>query len=120
MDHLESAPEAGFAYSALRSAMETWTDARFNDAVRALVGSRVVWIGYVEEVTESSSGEFEVLIDMDPPSDSLSVGDVRFKVPREIALSLWRDQEVTFTGLLESVRNVLGTCQITLEPAKMV
>lgn len=56
---------------------------------------------------------------MDPPEESLSVWDVEFDVPKALALRLSKDQRLRFSGQIESVMNVLGSCAIQLEDASV-
>jgi hypothetical protein len=47
------------------------------------------------------------------------VQDVQFDIPEELALQLEKDQQVTFSGTIVSVMNILGSCQVTLKDASV-
>jgi hypothetical protein len=45
------------------------------------------------------------------------VPDITFDVPENQALQLRKDDRVTFSGTIDSVTNILGSCQIRLSDA---
>ena len=94
------------------------TDAQWEVLKKSLAGKYVnSWSGWVEEVNEKLFGGYELLVDMDPPNEPLSVQDVTFDIPDDIALKLQKDQPVVFSGIISSVGWVLGSCQISLDEA---
>lgn len=107
-------PESAPPFSTIRTQMEGMTEAQFKQYARTLKGKQVHWTGWVEDVNETLLGDYEVWVDMDAPDELFSVQDVTFKVPADVALSLRRDQKITFTGTVDSVLNVLESTQITL------
>ena len=91
------------------------TEAQFKGYARSLVGKRVKWSGYVDDVDEGFLGGFEVWVDMDSPNDPVSVQDVYFDIDRSKALNLRRDSKITIEGDIESVIGLLGvTAQVNL------
>jgi len=109
-----STPEPAPSYATIRAQMEGMTEAQFKQYARSLKGKRVQWTGWVEDVNETLFGNYEVWVDMDAPDELFSVQDVTFDVPADVALSLRRDQKITFTGIIDSALNVLESTQITL------
>lgn len=95
--------------------MNVMTEAQFNQRSDELKGQRVEWSGWVEDVNEKLLGGYELWVDMDDPSILISVQDVQFDIPDELALQLQKDQRVDFTGTIRSIINLLGSTQVTLE-----
>lgn len=96
------------------------TEAQFNALARSLEGRRVRWRGWVEDVNEKALGGYELWIDMDRPSDAMSVQDVTFDVPADLALSYRKDSRVSFEGTIDEVMNVLGSLQVELKDARVL
>ncbi len=109
-----STPEPAPSYATIRAQMEGMTEAQFKQYARSLKGKQVHWTGWVEDVNETLFGNYEVWVDMDAPDELLSVQDVTFDVPADVALSLRLNQKITFTGIIDSALNVLESTQITL------
>ncbi len=102
----------------LRANAEEMTDAQWKAYARTLRGRRVEgWTGWVEDVREGFFGGYEVWIDLEPPDVWMSVQDVYFDVPREVALLLKKDQRVVFSGTVDFVDRTLGAVQIKLKEA---
>ena len=57
---------------------------------------------------------------MDSPGQVVSVQDVTLSVSEGIALQLQKDQRVQVVGIIDSVSNILGSCQINLEDGATV
>jgi hypothetical protein len=112
----ESVPLSSVTYEEIRNAMKSMTNAQFKAYVSTLEGKKIQWIGFVEDVKEN----YELWIDMDSPSVLLSVQDVTFKIPKALALSLRKDQKIEFEGIISSVFEVLGSCQVSLKSAKVI
>ncbi|MBF0234822.1 MAG: hypothetical protein HQK65_17555 [Desulfamplus sp.] len=74
------------------------------------------------EIKEAWTGGYKITIDMDSPIDPLSGYDVdAFKISKETALALNKDQLVTFTGIIDSVLTILGTSvTVSLEDAELL
>ena len=113
-------PLSSVTYTEIRNSMKSMTDAQFKAYVRSLEGKRIRWTGYVENVLETSSAQYKLLVDMDAPSVLLSVYDVSFEVPNSVALSLKKDEQVEFEGTISSVSNVFGVCDVSLKQAKVI
>jgi hypothetical protein len=103
------------AFTVIRGNMNKMTDVQFKQYAASLKGQSVSWVGWVEEVTGKVFGGFECLVDMDPPSADFSVQDVTFSVSKEIAPQLIKNKSIQFTGTIESVLRVLGSCQVSLK-----
>ena len=95
--------------------MNKMTEAQWKEYARGLKGASVSWSGWVEDVNEKFFGGYELWVDMDAPDVIMSVQDVTFNIPDDLALKLRKDQRVTFTGTIKSVMNVLGSCSVILE-----
>lgn len=104
-------PIADLAYTEIREKQQALTDAQWKAYVKPLIGLRIQWTGYVEEVKENG----ELRIDMDPPSESFSTSDVYFRVPKEDVLEYDKDQELIFQGDIKSVTVFLTAVTVTLE-----
>ena len=104
-------------YYQIRSNMEKMTEVQFSSYTKGLIGQKVTWTGYVSEVSEGWFGGYKVLIDMDPPT-SLSVQDITIEIPESIAMKFTKNKKVTFTGVIESIIEVLSTCQVSLKNVK--
>lgn len=99
----------------IRNAMRTKTDAQWKVYTRSLKGKAIRWDGWVDNTKEKFFGGYEVLIDMDSPKEIFSVFDVDFDIPESIALRLEKDQRIRFTGKIDYIMNVLGSCQVGLK-----
>ncbi len=109
------------AFEAAREAIVGMTEAQFKQMASQLEGKNIVsWSGWVENVNVKTFGGYEVWIDMDSPDSLLSVQDVTFDVPEQLALSLSKDNPINFSGEIESVSNVLGSLQIRLKNAAVL
>jgi len=104
-----------FQFAEIRNNMNRMTEAQWKKYARSLKGKTISWSGWVEDVNEKFFGGYELWVDMDPPNVAMSVQDVTFEIPDELALKLRKDQRVVFTGTIKSVMNVLGSCSVTLE-----
>ena len=92
------------------------TEAQWKAYLPTLEGQQVVkWQGWVVEVDAKSGGRYELWVDMDSPDDPFSTQDVYFPVPEDIALTINKDQEVVFSGIIESVTEFMGSISFRLE-----
>jgi len=107
------------SYYHLRDRMKSMTEAQWKDYARSIRGQRVQWSGWVEDVNEKFLGGYELWIDMDPPGQ-LSVSDVEFDIPADVALRLKKDQEVVFRGTIRSALDTLGVCSVHLADAEVI
>ncbi len=87
---------------------------------KSLEGKKIRWNGWVEEVEEKLFGGYKVLIDMDSPNDIASVQDITFEVPKEQAISLKKEEMITFEGKISSILNILTSLQVSLDNARIV
>lgn len=107
-------------FNTIRNTMNGMTDVQWNEYSNTLIGRQVVnWHGWIEEVTTSVGGFPTVNIDMDPPSEMFSVQDVYFELPSDQAMKLFKDQEVVFSGRIDFLYNLIGSCQIQLVDASI-
>ena len=105
-------------YEEIRSEVESMTEAQWKAYLPALEGNLVVgWTGWVVEVDVKRGGRYELQVDMDSPDDTFSFSpqDVYFDIPEEIALELDLGEEVTFSGIIASATEFLGSVSLTLE-----
>lgn len=109
------------SFASIRHQMRSdLTEAQFKALARGLEGRRVRWRGWVEDVNEKALGGYELWIDMDSPSDAISVQDVTFDVPADLALSYRKDSRVSFEGTIDNIMNVLGSLQVELKDASVL
>lgn len=71
------------SFMEIRQNKQAMTDIQWEDYSKSLEEKRIQWTGYVEDVTKQIFGGYKVLVDMDPPSDTLSVQDLYFPIPKE-------------------------------------
>lgn len=103
-------------FGVTRNAIVDMTEAQFKLVADQLKGKSISnWSGWVENVNVKTFGGNEVWIDMDSPDTLMSVQDVTFDVPDDLALSLSKDAPIVFSGEIESVTNILGSLQIQLK-----
>lgn len=103
-------------FKEIRSEMEIMTDAQWMKYTEQLKGTRVAnWTGWIEDVNEKTFGGYELWIDMDSPDAVLSLYEISFDIPEDLALGFRKDQAVTFSGRIESIRKgIFGECRIQL------
>ena len=93
-----------------------YTDAKWNAYEKSLVGKKVTnRSGTVVDVNEKVFGGYEIWIDMDDPSNSLSIQDVYYPCSQEEAFKFNKGDRIEFSGVIESVVDLLGYPQITLQ-----
>lgn len=113
------APVETIEYGVIRGSFESMTDAQFKAFAKQQEGKFLVGRGYIEDVREKLFGGYEVWIDMDAPSEIVSVQEISFGVDEAAALALRKDQVVGFSGRIKSIMKVLGKEQITLEDVQL-
>jgi hypothetical protein len=102
-------------FEEIRSSVQSMTEAQWKKYLDELEGQRVEnWTGWVEDVDVSGS-RYELWVDMDSPDELISVQDVYFAVPEDIALELEKDQVVMFSGQIERASEFLGGVSLHLE-----
>ncbi len=108
------------SFEEIRAQHEVMTEAQWKNYRTQIEGCQAVaWRGWVEEVT-GNPGRYRVRVDMDSPDEFLSVSDVNFAVPDDVALALQKDQPLTFTGQIETAIDFVGSLDITLEHATIL
>jgi hypothetical protein len=96
-------------YSVIVENKNAMTDVQWEKFFDELEGQKVVeWQGWVVEVVEESGGKYEIWIDMDSPDDIFSTQDVKFEISEQYAFVLLKDQEITFSGVINRVSDFLG------------
>jgi len=108
------------SFADIKYNMNHMTELQFKEYVKSLEGKTIRWNGWVEEVEEKLFGGYRVLIDMDSPSDIASVQDITFEVSKEQAVSLKKDEMITFEGKISSILNILTSLQVSLDNARIV
>ena len=112
------AVDATISFASMRQQMRgNLTEAQFKAVARGLEGRRIRWRGWVEDVNEKMFGGYELWVDMDSPNVTISVQDVTFDIPDNLALSLRKDAPVRFEGTIRSVTNVMGSLSVRLTDA---
>lgn len=112
------AVDATISFASIRQQMrEGLTEAQFKAVARGLEGRRIRWRGWVEDVNEKMFGGYELWVDMDSPNVIISVQDVIFDIPENLALSLRKNAPVRFEGTIRSVMNVIGSLSVQLTSA---
>ena len=115
-----SEPVESISFADIKYNMNQMTELQFKEYVKSLEDKKIRWNGWVEEVEEKLFGGYKVLIDMDSPNDIASVQDITFEVPKEQAISLKKDEMITFEGKISSILNILTSLQVSLDNAKIV
>lgn len=96
------------------------TDAQFQLFAREQEGKIMNASGYIEDVRETFGRDYEVWIDMDHPSVSMSTQDVMFRVSTNDAMRVNKDQYISFSGEIHSITSILGKALIRLENTKIL
>lgn len=113
--------DSTLSFRSIRNQMrDEMTEAQFKALARALESRRVRWRGWVEDVNEKMLGGYELWVDMDSPAESMSVQDVTFDIPQDLALALRKDSRVVFEGTIASIQNIMGSLQIRLKDARIL
>jgi hypothetical protein len=101
----------------LRKKGNEFTDLQYDAYVDSIRDTRVRWTGWIDEVDENQDGCF-ACIDMDAPGVGFSNFDIFLDtVPEEVALSLTKDQRVTFTADITGV--VQSIAQMAFDVGKL-
>lgn len=110
------AREEAPSYETIAANCEAMTDAKWNIYSETLVGKKITnWSGTVTEVNETLFGDYEIWIDMDDPDEILSVQDVYYPCSKESALKFDKGDGITFSGVIKSVSDLLGSVSIRLK-----
>jgi hypothetical protein len=95
--------------------MKQMTEAQWSVYVDELKGTRASnWVGWIEEISQNASGGYIVKVDLDSPDIVLSTYNVTFDIVDEGEPLLQKDQQIVFSGTIESVANILGGLQVRL------
>lgn len=111
-------PISNINYFQIRKYMENKTELQFDEYAKTLIGHRIKWHGWIENVDSKIFGGYVTYIDMDAPN-SISIQDVSFDVSQKLALSLQKGKKITFTGDIETIDDILTSCQVTLTNVKI-
>ena len=102
------------SFEEIRQNHETMTEAQWKMYRTEIEGTQaIVWRGWVDEVT-GKPGRFKLQVDMDAP-DAFSVAEISFLVADDVALDFKIDQEVTFTGEIDTATDFLGLLSIEMK-----
>jgi hypothetical protein len=98
--------------------MGEMSELEWTEYTRSLRGTMTEnWSGWVISVGQTLPDQYEIQIDMDPPGTPQSSYDVSYRTPNSQAMALQPGQALTFSGLIESVQNLMGSPQITITDA---
>jgi RNA polymerase subunit RPABC4/transcription elongation factor Spt4 len=110
-----AAPVTAPSYWQIEENMKQMTEAQWSVYVDEIEGTRASnWVGWIEQVSENASGGYEVKVDLDSPGVVLSTYNVIFDIVDEERPPLQKNQQIVFTGTIESVANILGGLQVRL------
>ena len=102
------------SFEVIRQQHETMTEAQWKVYRTEIEGTQaIVWRGWVDEVT-GNPGRFKMHVDMDAP-DEFSVDEISFLVSDIVALDFQLDQEVTFTGEIDTATDFMGLLKIEMK-----
>ena len=103
------------SYWQIEESMKQMTEAQWSVYVDEIEGTRASnWVGWIEEVSENAPGGYKVKVDLDSPDIVLSTYNVIFDIVDEEKAPLQKNQQIIFTGTIESVANILGGLQVRL------
>jgi hypothetical protein len=88
--------------------IKAMTSAQFDAFMNPLLGSRVYWKGWVNDVEAAVAGQCKVLINMDNPANGYSCYDVVIYLPDYKAMKLKLKEPITFNGKIEKVSKFIG------------
>ena len=103
------------SFEEIESQVKSMTEAQWKAYLPTLKGLRVVdWSGWVTDVDKGLFGDFTLWLDMDPPG-SFSIQDIYIPIPESIALEFQKEQQVTISGIIDHVSELLGSISVTFE-----
>jgi hypothetical protein len=112
-------PAIAPSYWEIEENLKTMAETEWDGYVDEIEGTWASnWIGWVEDVHKTASGGYELRIDVDAPDVVFSGRNVTFDISDEMASQVKKDQQITFSGRIESVTNFLGSLQIRLQDAE--
>jgi len=104
-------PPDSLDYKTICTRDQAMTDAQWNEYLKRYDGRKVTWTGWVNDVYKSSEG-YTLYVTFDPPGELFRAPDVQFPITNELGLKLNKDQRITFSGTLGSIKSFLGSCSI--------
>lgn len=114
----EALEQGNITFEKFRSVFDGFTDVQFKQLRGELVGKKVTWSGYVDDVKEKWFSGFAVQVDMDPPETFLSVYEVTLAVGSDMedfVGTLTKGKQIKFRGRITSIRKLLGKLIINIE-----
>ena len=93
------------------------TEAKWKNFKDPIKGTQAFqWSGRIYDVERNEfSGKYWVRIDMDTTDGLINISEVSFVVPEETALSYEKGQQLTFSGRIDDIIDIMGTLEITIE-----
>lgn len=109
-------------YSEVRAIADAATDVQWDVYSASLKGKFVInWTGWVDDVSEKMFvGGYQMLIDMDSPSELFSLYDVTFDISNSQALKFSKNSQIIFSGKIKRAYKMLGTLTIELTDVGVV
>lgn len=108
------------SFEEIEEKVKGMTEAQWKNYLPTLKGLRIEnWTGRVVDVDKGLLGGYTLWVDMDPPG-AISVQDIYIPISDEIALEFQKGQQVTFSGIIESATEILGSVNINLEKGSLV
>jgi len=112
----QALPISDLDFFTIRNDAEKMTDAQWAKYAEDVTGKRVHWKGYIENIEEGG----KVWLDMDSPTEVISVQDVYLNVPEEDALKYNKDQAIEFEATIDRIDKILGSMSIDFEDLKII
>ncbi len=89
-------PITNLSYSEIRNKQKNLTGIQWDEYEKSIMGKRVQWQGFIDEIKPDITGANIVWIEMDNPPDAIS--DVFFEYPEEKSLDYSKGQPIEFQG----------------------
>ncbi|MBN1981480.1 MAG: zinc ribbon domain-containing protein [Chitinivibrionales bacterium] len=115
--HTQSEEVSRISFTTIRANTLDMTEAQFNIYTKSLVGTRVVWSGWVDDVDEKLLGGYRLLVDMDGPSSPLRIKDVTIPIADTIATKFNKNERITFEATIDRISRSTSSCLIDLSNA---
>ncbi|MBM4047085.1 MAG: hypothetical protein FJ279_18440 [Planctomycetes bacterium] len=112
--------EKAIEFVDIRKAMKEMTSVQWEEYTKNLQGKTITWTGWVEDVKKTFTGKYKCLVDMDPPTDQMSVYDVTFRLSESEAKGLKKDDKIRFKGTIKTVVRALESLAIDLDFAAIL
>lgn len=100
------------SYEEIKKQKQTLTDAQWREYIDTqLINARVTnWTGYILEVNES----YLVRIDLEEIG-FFSAGEIEFTTSKDVALSLSKNQKVSYSGTIERIEDDFNFVKLILK-----